>query len=204
MTALEGSHLFLSIILTGNQQPFQANRLARGKDKKGKSRRAQEYGDIWLCHMLPKVFVRGQAPKATVFCPAFSFKPTRQEEGAFPCKPSSYLGWLPVPLEPLSFVGLQHSNSSRTMAKRRCVHTALPARPAPALLGTYSVWSEPWLHKHILWSDNKSFHWLGAVLKEKCTGIFSCLLHKSCLKRPSKSSLHVGTPTKSCVWLNPQ
>lgn len=153
--------------------------------------------------MLLKVFVGGQAPKATEFCPAFSFKPTQQEEGAFPCKPSSYLGWLPVLLEPLSFVHLQHSNSCRTMAERRCVHTALPAQPAPAPPCTYSVLSKPWLHKHVLWSDSKSFHWLGAVLKQNCTGTFSCLLHKSSLKRTSVLSacrnthleLHVAEST---------
>lgn len=59
---------------------------------KGKSSQAQQTGDTCLCHVSLKVFERGQGPKAGALCPAFSFKPVLQEEGALPHKLPSQQG----------------------------------------------------------------------------------------------------------------
>lgn len=112
--------------------PAPGKQTCKGKRCEGKEQTSPGVrGHMALPHVTEGLCKRTSSQGDSV-CPAFSFKPTQQEEGAFPCKPSSYLGWLPVLLEPLSFVHLQPSNSCRTMAECGCVHSALPAQPAPA------------------------------------------------------------------------
>lgn len=204
VTALEGSHLFLPMILTGNQQPFllQAD-TCKGKRCEGKEQTSPGVmGHMALPHVTERLCKRTSS-QGDCFVLLSVSSPLGGRKGLFLVNHRhTWAGFQscssPFPLFICSTQIAQNNGQAWL-----CTHSSsCPAGPGPA--AHVPGRERAWLYRHVLQSDSKSFHRLAAVIEKKYTGTFSCLLQKSSLSRTSKSSMHVGTPIKSCMWLNLQ